>query len=449
MQQLSIVVLIALFFSIHAQTLTVVTDKGEKPVYKTGEEITFIFELVDGNKKSVRGVLLNYRLNIDGEKEKNGRIVTNDPFARIQVTQNIPGSVLLTVTAMEKDGKTPLKNEKGHAIRANGGAVVSPELIRQGMAEPPDFDEFWMKAKEELSRIPMKTELTPVNLETVMDGKYGKHPLLGRVSCFDVKLACAGNRPVSGYLVKPVNAKAKSLPGIVIFHPAGVRSAEIPLRYGRESFAFDVNAHGVENGREERYYRNLENNELVNYFYRGNSERDSCYFRNMYLRVMRALEFMKLQPEWDRKNLIVLGYSQGGAQAFAGAGLDDKVTMCVIACPALCDLGGGLAKRKPGWILPWNAKAVDGKYPSEQSRKIHEALAYYDSANFARRIKNCEIWVSGSCLDGVCPVSSVYAAFNNVVSKNKHFFLMDQGGHWNHNPSGSQRLNQLLLQVEK
>ena len=63
------------------------------------------------------------------------------------------------------------------------------------------------------------------------------------------------NRPVSGYLVMPKNAKPKSLPALVAFHGAGFRSSTMQLGYANKGMiTFDVNAHGIANGKSKAFY---------------------------------------------------------------------------------------------------------------------------------------------------------------------------------------------------
>lgn len=45
----------------------------------------------------------------------------------------------------------------------------------------------------------------------------------------------------------------------------------------------------------------------------------------------RRAPILAAQPEWDGENAIVYGSSQGGFQAFAVAGLDDRVTFVAAA----------------------------------------------------------------------------------------------------------------------
>ena len=107
---------------------------------------------------------------------------------------------------------------------------------------------------------------------------------------------------------------------------------------GRGALSFDLNAHGMLNGQPDSYYDSLQQNDLKNYPYIGLGSKKDFYFRGMYLRLMRTLDFLTSQPEWDGKRIMVIGESQGGGQALATAGLDHRVT-AVIATVPLCATG--------------------------------------------------------------------------------------------------------------
>ena len=42
------------------------------------------------------------------------------------------------------------------------------------------------------------------------------------VECFDAEIDCLGDKPVSGYFVRPKEAQPKSLPAALFVHGAGV-----------------------------------------------------------------------------------------------------------------------------------------------------------------------------------------------------------------------------------
>jgi cephalosporin-C deacetylase len=64
------------------------------------------------------------------------------------------------------------------------------------------------------------------------------------------------------------------------------------------------------NGQPDEYNNNLETGELKDYYMIGLESREQIYFRGMYLRLLRTIEFLTRQPEWDRKRILVIGESQ-------------------------------------------------------------------------------------------------------------------------------------------
>jgi cephalosporin-C deacetylase-like acetyl esterase len=189
-----------------------------------------------------------------------------------------------------------------------------------------------------------------------------------------------------------------------------------PARWAREGFlALDINAHGIPNGKPDPFYEALANGDLKGYPARGRESRDTVYFLGMFLRVMRAIDFLTAQPEWDGRTLVVHGSSQGGAQSFVAAGLDSRVTFIAAGLPAMCDHTGAAAGRISGWpkLVP---NGADGK----PDPTVLEAARYYDAMNFATRTRAAGI-VTVGFIDTTCPPTSVYAAYNALKGKKEIF----------------------------
>ena len=418
-----------------AQNLTITADKE---ICKPGEPVRFEFKITDSKQRPVNDVQIFAQIRVNGQPTREKRFASGSPDATFSLTQTIPGTMLLV-------SGWPFKQANGKTITrwTSAGVVVGPDQIKAGLDEPSDFDQFWKDKKAELASVPMKTALVPVDLATVQNGKHKFYKDKG-VEAFEIKIECAGGKPVTGYLARPVNASKKSLPAIVTFQHAGTYSASVPARFGTKAIAMDVNAHGILNGQTPDYYSDLAKKELKLYYYSGSDNRETYYYKGVYLRLIRALEYVKSLPEWNGKDLIVYGFSQGGAQALAAAGLEPQVSLCIAMCPALCDLGGIVAGRLPGWGT--NVKFKDGKPATPKDEAILKATSYYDNANFAKRIK-AETYISAGLRDSVVPTSSVYAAWNNLPDNiQKHFFLNRQGGH---DPVASaeakMRLNQIIF----
>ena len=357
---------------------------------------------------------------VNGLEQGKPRTFEFGQTAEFSCKAKTPGTVSVICSVLDAN-KKPVLNARKRRIVGGLGVRIDPWKIRPGNPNcPADFDEFWAKKRAELDAVPVKATRKEVKL-SAKDAK--KYP---NVVCYDVKVDCAGGKPVSGYLCMPRGAEEKSLPAVVFFHGAGVRSAVKRPDYGSKAIAFDVNAHGIENGKPTKFYAELSKNELKSYWHRSLDNHENIYFVGMYMRIMRALDYVKSLPEWNGKVLIVCGGSQGGAQTIAAAALDPQVTLAVPGVPALCDLGGKLAKRRPGWPIHFLRPTQ-----KQTDRALIGEAAYVDGVFFAQRIK-CPVYFSTGGIDNTCHATSVFAAYNAVPGKdgkNKYLSYNPTGDH--------------------
>ncbi|OGV39610.1 MAG: hypothetical protein A2020_02790 [Lentisphaerae bacterium GWF2_45_14] len=401
--------------------LDVKTDRPEA-LYSTGEKIKFKVLLTEDGKP-VSGKTVNYSIARDGARETTrGKITSSEEPAVIETVMENPGFALFTAAFSDENGKR---------ITGLAGAGADPLKIKPGFELKDDFDKFWDGKKEELNKLPLEIKMDPVAVPPSLKGK---------VECFDIKVNCVGGKPVSGYFARPVNAAKQSLPAIVTYHGAGVRSAGkdgICNSAARGMLALDINAHGIDNGKPQEYYKNLNGTSLKHYSHFDSGDREKCYFLGMLQRVYRSLQFIKSQPEWDGKYLIVRGGSQGGGQSIAAAGLDPQVTFCAAFVPALCDHYGYLAKRPNGWPR-FIELGKDGKPKKED---VVNTSKYFDGVNFASRIK-AEVVFTVGFIDTTCCPSSVYAAYNSVPGK-KQIINNPLSGHGSP-PETTKKVSQII-----
>jgi cephalosporin-C deacetylase-like acetyl esterase len=73
------------------------------------------------------------------------------------------------------------------------------------------------------------------------------------------------------------------------------------------------------------------------YYAIGNTDRETSYFLNTYLRDSRAIDYIAGRPDWDGKTIVVMGTSMGGQQSLVTAGLNPKVTAVIVNEPAGAD----------------------------------------------------------------------------------------------------------------
>src|ERR1035437_5653465 len=400
--------------------LTVSTERTNA-LYHKGEKVAFKIRLrhdQQGNDAEVQWSVSN-----DGMLPTwAGKLRLTDGGGTVPAELDEPGFLQCRVTFL-----TPAKT----MLQEVAGAGIDPLQIKPSLPVPRDFDAFWSAQKKELAAVPINAKLTR------MQAPHAE------VECFDLQADCMG-APVSGYFARPTAAKPSSLPIILTVHGAGVRSASLsgPAGWAKEGFlALDINAHGIPNGKPDRFYAELADGELKDYRAKGRDSRDTVYFRGMFLRLARGSDFLRAQPEWDRRTLTVSGSSQGGAQAIVAAGLDSRVTFFAAAVPALCDHSGAVVGRISGWpkLVPTDA---DGK----PDAKVLEAARYYDAMNFATRARAAGI-VTVGFIDTTCPPTSVYAAYNALKGR-KEIFNDPPSVHMVSPGAGAAMHNAILRHVE-
>ena len=159
------------------------------------------------DSRSVKDAELVWKISKDGVPPlQTGKVQLVNGTAQVTGKLNEPGHLLCSVTG----------TANGKPVSALAGAAIDPLLIQPSMPVPDDFDAFWNEQKKKLAAVPMNPRLTPVANAAVTN-----------VECFDVQLDCVGTAPVSGYYAKPVGAKPKSLPIILLVQGAGVHSSSL------------------------------------------------------------------------------------------------------------------------------------------------------------------------------------------------------------------------------
>ena len=408
---------------------------------KVNEETTFTVQLMARENakapyKAVKGRKVKYVLSENDETRQSGFFTSDEKPFSVKFKLAKPGWIQFRCTLYDDAGKkvATYKDRSGTLRQVMGGigALVEPEKLEPGIKEPADFDEFWKSQRELLNKNPMKPELTAVKLAPAQEKFY---------QAWEVKINTPGTRPVLAYMTIPRNAKPKSLPIIVYYHAAGVRSSI--LRFGRAAIQFDVNAHGILNGQPKSYYEKMRVTELKGYSHSGKESRDTVYFRGMFLRMLRTLDYVKSRPEWDGKILIVTGGSMGGGQSIAAAALDPQVSLVVASVPAIGDHAGNLAPipRRPGWPQYYYAKNA--------KPEVTRATSYFDNVFLARRVK-CEVYLTTGLIDRTCPPTSVYLYYMNLKTSKKSLDVFPTGDHGG-GPSikGYARINEIFSKKAK
>ena len=386
------------------------TDKTNPVDYKCGEPIVFTLYSENIAADAIpEGTQIKWmRKGDDGKYEEGFAPFKAGATLCVTTKMDIAGFIRLEATVKDAQGKTVLrdKNAPGSPAWAptkevffDGGAGIDVANIVQEVAEPADFDKYWSRQKAELAKVPVKA-----------DRKFVK--TVNKCCIYKVSVDCAGPRPVTGYLFIPEGAPAKSCKARLGLQGYGFYKQGCPEWaswgcVGNKEIFFEINAHGYELDREPEYYKEFEKGirtEKYTYAFspEENANPDTAYFHGMVLRVLRALQYLKTLPEWNGKDLIAEGGSQGGLQTSWAAGLDPDVTLARPSITWGCDFAmtSGARKRLKGnWYIPY-AKGLD----------------YYDSINHIKRAK-CPVEITRAGLgDYTCPPSGLAAYFNAIKS---------------------------------
>jgi cephalosporin-C deacetylase len=372
-----------------------VNSEEKSGIYSLGSEVVFTVKPAEG-AEAVDWEKVTVAITRDGwDKVAPSETKRSGESRAVRFTPEAVGWYLCEASPAGDGRKTAV---------ARAGVVVSPEKIAPSMAEPKDLDEFWNARRAALAAMPLKADLKPVE---------GPDP---QIECFSLEAPCPQTNPVRGYYARPKEAKSRGYPAILFLRAAGVSGdwckASIKnaasLAKQCDAIVIDINAHGMLNGQPPEYYRDLEQKELRNYWTQGTDDRDKFYFVGMYVRLLRSIEFIAAQEQWDGQHLITIGESQGGGQALAAAGLDKRVSAVVALVPAMCDFAGPVVKRPGGWPQP-----IGRDVENEQTKKVIDAVRYCDNVNLAMRSR-AETLIFVGLIDTTCSPPGVFATYNNL-----------------------------------
>lgn len=385
-------------------TLKVSTDRADA-TYRRGETVTFAVALTcDATGERVSGPEAKWSITKDGKPlDRAGTAVLAPSDLNLTASLDEPGFLHCMVECTPAAGAPKLT--------ARAGAAIEPRAIQPSLPAPADFDAFWAEQRRLLAATPAHLRLVPVPLPT------------GEVECFEVRAATGVGRGLSGYLARPKGAKAKSLAAIVLCHGAGVTSSRLAtaVAWARDGLlALDFNAHGLPNAQPRDFYATLQSGELKDYYLQGRESRETMYLRGIIFRLLRAIDTVTAQAEWDGRRVVVLGRSQGGGQALVAGGLDPRVTYVSAEIPTFCDHTGILVGRINGWprIIPNDTTSPDPK--------VVEAVRYYDAVNFASRL-SAPVFVTLGFIDHICPPTGIYAMYNQLRGRKQLWEHLDTG----------------------
>lgn len=343
------------------------------------------------------------------DSDKKGNVTLKNGRARIQMgTAHKPCFRDLRLK-MKLDGCI-----YEHHVKVGFGV----DRIRPFTKEPNDFWTFWQQQLEIAKKYPLN-----------YTKEYVKEMSSDKVDAYRLKIELdREHHAFYAYLLIPKEAKAGSCPVVLTPPGAGVkpiRDATTRRFYPENGFirmALDI--HGLNPTLSEEVFaeiRNAFDNHGNAYLRQSLEDRNLYYMKHVYLGLVRCIDLLTSLNEWDGKNVIMQGGSQGGALALIGTALDNRVTLCVANHPALSDMAAGSVGLTSGY--PHFSKE-SGAY----SEACMKTLPYYDVVNFARHIK-VPVYMTWGYNDNTCPPTTSYAVWN-VLQCEKESLLTPVNEHW-------------------
>ena len=379
-------------------------------LYKTGEKASVKVTLThDG--MPVQGGVIKYRILNDrlplGEE---GKVNVKDGCAAISIgTSKKPGFRNLSMVYSTEEGDwSDFHIKVGFDV----------EKIAPWTKEPADFNDFWDAQKKECSSRDLSYRIEKVEEQCI-----------GETDCYKVRLETVGKHIMYGYLYMPKNAAKGSCP--VLINPPGAGIKRIDAHWNDEFarrgiIAFEFEIHGMDLSFSHEQYAEIQSamtsQKPYNYIRYDMEDRDAFYMKHVYQGLVKAIDLVTSLPEWDGKNVIAYGGSQGGALSLVAAGLDPRVTQCIAYYPALVDIAGYSVKGQMGG---WPHFTYESGLLTP---KAVETLAYFDVINFVRHISVPTFLCFGYC-DNVCPPTTSYMVWNTLGCEKK-LQAVPHAEHW-------------------
>ena len=390
-----------------------------------------------GEKARVEVQLYKYGVPVDAvvkyeiaddmlPSDRKGEARLKEGRASIDIgTRTTPGFRDLRLTA-NVDGKT-----YRHHIKVG----FSVDEIRPYTKEPADFLDFWNKNIEDMRAFPLTYSKTKAE-EYCTD----------KVDCYLLKITLNKQKQaVYAYLFYPKGAQKGQCPVVLCPPGAGIKTIKEPLRhkYYAENgcIRMEMEIHGLNPTLPKETFDDMTkafNGRDNGYLFNGLEDPDRYYMKRVYLALIRCLDLLTSLPEWDGRNVIVQGGSQGGALSMVAAALDNRVTQCIVNHPALSDMAAYSAGRTGGYP---HFNRVEGMFNDKTLR----TMAYYDVVNFARHI-TCDTYMTWGYNDDTCPPTTSYAVWNTLTCP-KEALLTPVNEHWTSDETEYRQMEWMLKKL--
>lgn len=418
---LGFVMIVAIALGVAAQSNQVqlmLVPNRDNGLYESGEQVK-VKVIATRCGMPLNDVEVSYEVSedlMDAHIKKTVKLKGNE--ATINVGSMKKPGFLRVRARVEHDGK------KATAMSTVGFDV---EQLTPTVILPEDFDEFWNKNLEELKKYELRPEMT------LLPERCTK-----TVDVYHVSYRNIGGSRMYGVLTVP-KAEGK-YPAIIRLPGAGIGSKSGDVKHSeRGVIILELGIHGIPVNLEGSIYDDLTRGVLSAYYLDNLENRDTYYYKRVFLGCVKAIDFLQSLPQCDGK-IGTLGGSQGGLLSIVTSRLDSRIKATAIYFPAMCDQEGYTHGRAGGWPHAF-------KFKGNCTKEKLTTARYYDAANFARGLK-APVFYAFGYNDITCAPTTTRSTYN-VITAPKILSIGENTGHWLYSDQNNAMWDWIIEELKK
>lgn len=285
---------------------------------------------------------------------------------------------------------------------------------KPALDKPDDFDQFWKRVKEEA-------------LATVVNGhRELKLTYMNGIHTYEVTFDGYAGTTIHATLSIPQNAITSEpspclimLPGYTSERSNSYQHAHWILM-GVAVLSVDVRGQGKDTGNNLGSAHGMAKGWITE----GLLDLEHCYYKAVAIDLLRALSWLKTQPDIDATRIGAIGASQGGGLASMLTALDDTICMLVADIPNMCHIDYGILN-STGSL---SEVAEFCRRRPEQLQSVLDTLSYFELIHMADRIQ-VPVLMSVGLKDTVCTPEQIFPFYHAIAAEHKQLEIYPFSGH--------------------
>lgn len=289
--------------------------------------------------------------------------------------------------------------------------------FRPEVAEPADFDRFWLDTLTEARTVGGDVELAPATTP------------IRELIVEDLTFPGFGGEPIRAWVTRP--RRAGRLPAVVEYvgYNGGRGVPGEKLEWAAAGYVhvlMDTRGQGSGwgTGGDTPDPHGSEPS-VPGFMTRGIGDPATYYYRRVFTDGVRLVDAVRELPFVAPDRITVTGSSQGGGIALAVGGLVPDLLGVLPDVPFLCHFGRSVQ------LTPDQPFSEITRYLAvhrDQDERVFHTLSYFDGVNFARRVAAPTL-ISVALMDGIVLPSSVFAAYNHLTVDDRDIVVYPFNGH--------------------